>query len=76
MAKGLQPMKEDIRCGQCRRKLGVGIYAQLTIKCPRCGTMNHLRATRAQPEPPEGHSSEQDEWPPTPQNFNRSAAHR
>ncbi|MCQ4142854.1 Com family DNA-binding transcriptional regulator [Vogesella sp. AC12] len=37
-------MKNDIRCGECRRKLAEGQYITLTIKCPRCGTMNHLKA--------------------------------
>ncbi|WP_322080223.1 Com family DNA-binding transcriptional regulator [Burkholderia cenocepacia] len=39
----------DIRCGQCRRKLASGRYIELSIKCPRCGVINHLRA--ASPEP-------------------------
>ena len=38
----------DIRCGNCRRKLGEGTYLVLAIKCPRCGTLNHLPATRSQ----------------------------
>ncbi|WP_082818861.1 Com family DNA-binding transcriptional regulator [Cupriavidus nantongensis] len=37
---------QEIRCGQCSRKLGVGVYVHLVIKCPRCGTINSLRATR------------------------------
>ncbi|WP_110390626.1 Com family DNA-binding transcriptional regulator [Rivihabitans pingtungensis] len=36
--------QNDIRCGNCRRKLGEGVYLSLTIKCPRCGCINHLRA--------------------------------
>jgi phage FluMu protein Com len=36
---------QDIRCGTCSRKLGEGEYIALTIKCPRCKTMNNLRAT-------------------------------
>ncbi|WP_082806952.1 Com family DNA-binding transcriptional regulator [Collimonas pratensis] len=36
----------DIRCGNCSRKLGEGEYITLSIKCPRCGTLNHLRAMR------------------------------
>ncbi|WP_081466410.1 Com family DNA-binding transcriptional regulator [Collimonas fungivorans] len=36
----------EIRCGSCSRKLGEGEYITLVIKCPRCGTLNHLRATR------------------------------
>ncbi|QDQ27690.1 Com family DNA-binding transcriptional regulator [Chitinimonas arctica] len=37
---------ETIRCGHCNRKLGEGRYTVLTIKCPRCGTLNTLRAMR------------------------------
>ncbi|MGT2493104.1 Com family DNA-binding transcriptional regulator [Cupriavidus basilensis] len=35
---------QEIRCGNCNRKLGAGEYSRLAIKCPRCGTMNVLRA--------------------------------
>ena len=35
---------QEIRCGHCGRKLGVGQYVALQIKCPRCGTLNHFRA--------------------------------
>ena len=41
---------EEIRCGACRRKLAEGIYVALTIKCPRCGAINSLRATSPPPE--------------------------
>ncbi|MNM83393.1 Mu-like prophage protein Com [compost metagenome] len=41
---------QEIRCGSCNRKLGVGEYTRLAIKCPRCGTMNQLRAARPAPE--------------------------
>ncbi|WP_084153758.1 Com family DNA-binding transcriptional regulator [Simplicispira psychrophila] len=41
---------EEIRCGACARKLGEGVYTQLTIKCPRCGVMNSLRAQSPTPE--------------------------
>lgn len=34
----------DIRCGACSRKLGQGQFTRLQIKCPRCGTLNFLRA--------------------------------
>ena len=43
-------LQEDIRCGQCQRKLAVGRYIEMEIKCPRCGTMNHLKATSLPPE--------------------------
>ena len=42
----------EIRCGACARKLGEGEYIRLTIKCPRCGVMNTLRAERPTPERP------------------------
>ncbi|MDO8776187.1 MAG: Com family DNA-binding transcriptional regulator [Burkholderiaceae bacterium] len=38
---------EEIRCGDCRRKLAEGLYTRLEIKCPRCGTHNVLRAGAA-----------------------------
>jgi len=41
---------QPIRCGQCKRKLGEGEYLRLAIKCPRCGTMNHLRVENPEPE--------------------------
>ena len=40
---------EEIRCGACRRKLGEGVYTALTIKCPRCGAINSLRAESPPP---------------------------
>ena len=45
--------KQDIRCGACGRKLGEGAYQVLSIKCPRFGTINHLRA-----ESPSTHAAE------------------
>lgn len=39
----------DIRCGACARKLGEGRYEVLSIKCARCGAINHLRATSVTP---------------------------
>ncbi|WP_082754540.1 Com family DNA-binding transcriptional regulator [Burkholderia savannae] len=39
----------DIRCGQCRRKLATGRYIELSIKCPRCGAINHLKAESLEP---------------------------
>ncbi|MBD9362895.1 Com family DNA-binding transcriptional regulator [Methylomonas fluvii] len=35
---------EIVRCGQCGRKLAEAEYSRLAIKCPRCGTMNELKA--------------------------------
>ena len=42
--------KNDIRCGQCCRKLATGRYIELQIKCPRCGTLNQLKAESLLPE--------------------------
>ncbi|MHA6887213.1 Com family DNA-binding transcriptional regulator [Ralstonia pseudosolanacearum] len=50
LAQQEQPFMQDIRCGACHRKLGAGEYLRLAIKCPRCGTMNILRAERPTPE--------------------------
>ena len=47
----------EIRCGACSRKLGTGQFTLLQIKCPRCGTLNHLRATCPQPERPRAPSA-------------------
>jgi phage FluMu protein Com len=40
----------EIRCGACGKKLGYGIYQTLQIKCPRCKTLNFLRAESTPPE--------------------------
>ncbi|MGE4195155.1 MAG: Com family DNA-binding transcriptional regulator [Pseudodesulfovibrio sp.] len=45
-------MRNEIRCGNCNRLLGKGQAYEIQIKCPRCGTMNHLIATSADPESP------------------------
>lgn len=42
--KGFQDRKE-IRCGYCNRLLGKGTALDMTIKCPRCGCINHVRDT-------------------------------
>jgi len=32
---------DEIRCGHCSRLLAkAGLFDQIQIKCPRCGTMN------------------------------------
>ena len=35
---------EEIRCGACSRKLAEGIFTRLSIKCPRCGTLNQFQS--------------------------------
>jgi phage FluMu protein Com len=38
---------QEIRCGQCNKKLAEAIFSRLSIKCPRCGTFNQLSAQSA-----------------------------
>ena len=35
---------QEVRCAKCKRKLAVGLFLQLEIKCPRCGALNIVRA--------------------------------
>ncbi|NYZ17057.1 Com family DNA-binding transcriptional regulator [Azospirillum sp. RWY-5-1] len=49
---------EEIRCGSCRRLLARGTANCLEIKCPRCGTINHVRATSSPSERPRASDSE------------------
>ncbi|VVN87749.1 hypothetical protein PS726_01614 [Pseudomonas fluorescens] len=36
---------QDIRCGQCYRKLAAASgIVEIQIKCPRCRTLTHLKA--------------------------------
>jgi len=58
-------MDKEIRCGNCNRLLAKGDALALTIKCPRCGQFNFVRATspnaeglRASPERSRGHQPE------------------
>lgn len=37
---------EEVRCAKCNRKLAEATYTHLSIKCPRCNTVNTLRASR------------------------------
>ncbi|WP_459951180.1 Com family DNA-binding transcriptional regulator [Denitratisoma sp. agr-D3] len=42
---------ETIRCGSCNRKLAEADYTRLSIKCPRCGVLNHqVKAESPKPE--------------------------
>ncbi|WP_439587634.1 Com family DNA-binding transcriptional regulator [Hydrogenophaga sp.] len=41
----------EIRCGQCKRKLAEGVFLRLTIKCVRCSTLNHFTEGH-EPHPP------------------------
>ncbi|TFF42863.1 Com family DNA-binding transcriptional regulator [Pseudomonas sp. RIT623] len=39
-------MFNEFRCGKCNRLLArTGGPALLQIKCPRCATLNHMKAT-------------------------------
>lgn len=46
--------KKEIRCGHCNKLLGKGTAHDLEIKCPRCGTLNHLRDMIPGSEPSDG----------------------
>ncbi|MEA9576924.1 Com family DNA-binding transcriptional regulator [Xanthomonas campestris] len=38
-------MLKNLRCGECARLLcKAGAFDEIQIKCPRCGTLNHLKA--------------------------------
>ncbi|HML54197.1 MAG TPA: Com family DNA-binding transcriptional regulator [Solidesulfovibrio magneticus] len=40
----------EIRCGQCGRLLAKGT-GTIEIKCPRCRTINHVRAASPEDSP-------------------------
>lgn len=46
--------KKEIRCGHCNKLLGKGTARDLEIKCPRCGTLNHVRDFSPCSEPSDG----------------------
>ncbi|WP_429016037.1 Com family DNA-binding transcriptional regulator [Comamonas sp. 4034] len=46
------PHMQEVRCANCKRKLAVGVFQQLEIKCPRCGTLNSLRVEHPYAERP------------------------
>lgn len=48
--------RKEIRCGHCNKLLGIGTARDLEIKCPRCGTLNHLRDASPSSEPCDGPS--------------------
>jgi phage FluMu protein Com len=41
---------EVIRCGSCNKKLAEADYLRLSIKCPRCRTLNQRKAASLPPE--------------------------
>ncbi|WP_194790124.1 Com family DNA-binding transcriptional regulator [Pseudomonas sp. UFMG81] len=45
-------MLHDLRCGQCHKLLArITSASELQIKCGRCRTLNHVKATRFEPSP-------------------------
>ncbi|WP_373691443.1 Com family DNA-binding transcriptional regulator [Azonexus sp.] len=60
---------EIIRCGACNRKLAEAEYTRLSIKCPRCGAINQVKATSHESER-HGASSRKE----TPHGSNETAA--
>ncbi|WP_368759228.1 Com family DNA-binding transcriptional regulator [Pseudomonas aeruginosa] len=45
-------MLKEIRCGKCNRLIAkVGEYTELQIKCPRCGSLNHVKTESLFPRP-------------------------
>ncbi|WP_280041235.1 Com family DNA-binding transcriptional regulator [Pseudomonas sp. Hg5Tf] len=45
-------MLEECRCGNCKRLLArVGEFTELQIKCSRCGTLNHVKASSLERSP-------------------------
>ncbi len=46
--------RKEVRCGHCNRLLGKGEVLDFEMKCPRCKTINHVRAESPCSEPPEG----------------------
>lgn len=41
----MPPAMQNLRCGECAKLLARALgYAELQIKCPRCGTLNHMKA--------------------------------
>lgn len=45
---------KEIRCGHCNKPLGKGLALDLSIKCPRCGCLNHVRDKIPGSEPQDG----------------------
>ncbi|MFB0705400.1 Com family DNA-binding transcriptional regulator, partial [Pseudomonas protegens] len=48
-------MLKECRCGHCKRLLArVGEFTELQIKCSRCGTLNHVKASSLEQSPLSG----------------------
>ena len=45
-------MLKELRCGNCKKLLArTGEFTELQIKCSRCATLNHAKATRLEQSP-------------------------
>ena len=45
-------MLKELRCGHCKKLLArTGGFTEFQIKCPRCGTLNHVKATSLEQSP-------------------------
>ena len=52
-------MLKEIRCGNCNRLLArTDGFTELQIKCSRCGTLNHVKATSLEQSPMSDMSAE------------------
>lgn len=49
---------QEIRCGQCNKKLAEGVFIRLSIKCSRCHTLNHYNEGLAPHQPQSARSVE------------------
>nr|WP_236200235.1 Com family DNA-binding transcriptional regulator [Pseudomonas pseudonitroreducens] len=58
---------KEIRCGGCNRLLArAGLFDQIQIKCPRCRTLNHLKAESLLQAPPSASCRQEASCPPNP----------
>lgn len=45
-------MLKEFRCGNCKRLLArMGVCTELQVKCSKCGTFNHVKATSLEQSP-------------------------
>ncbi|WP_297813778.1 Com family DNA-binding transcriptional regulator [uncultured Methylophaga sp.] len=50
----------EVRCGGCGRLLAKAEYVQIEIKCPRCKTLNNLKATEPLNQAPTSANAEEE----------------
>jgi phage FluMu protein Com len=41
---------ETVRCGSCSKLLAKADFVEIEIKCPRCSTLNFVKAKSLKPE--------------------------